>query len=71
MSNGEVMIIVLIVTLIKKMLFNEILLNEILSNPEYKISQYFPNPYSHLGRNVKVELDLPDDAARFKRSNKR
>ena len=26
----------------------------------HKMSQYFPKPYNHFGRNVKVELDFPN-----------
>ena len=46
MSNGKVMKIHLIAGLIKEKL--------------YKISQYFPKPCNCFGRNVKVELDLPN-----------
>ena len=44
MSNGKVMIILLIVALITKRL--------------YKMNQYFPKPYDCFSGNVKVELDL-------------
>ena len=34
-----------------------------------KISQYFPEPYSHLG-NIKVKLDLPSYEATLQLSNR-
>ena len=44
MSNGKVMIIILLVGEIKCTL--------------HKMSQYFPKPYIHFGRNVEVQLNL-------------
>ena len=44
MSNGTIMIILLIVEMIKKVLL-------------YKMS-YFPEPYNHSTHKIKVKLDL-------------
>ena len=44
MSNEKVMIIILLVGEIKYTL--------------HKMSQYFPKPYIHFGRNVEVQLNL-------------
>ena len=50
MSNGKVMIILLIARLMKKTL--------------YKMSQYFPKPHNRFSGNVKVELDLSNYATK-------
>ena len=51
MSNGNSMITVLIVGLIKKI--------------SYKMIQYFPKPFnSHLGDSIKVKIDLSNFAAK-------
>ena len=50
MSNGKVMIILLIVGLIKKTL--------------YKMSQYFPKPHEPFGREINVKVDLSNYAAK-------
>ena len=55
MSNGKNMIIHLIVGLTKKTL------NEI---PSYKISQYFPNPFTSFGGNTNVKVDLSNYATK-------
>ena len=44
MPNGKVMVILLIVGEIK--------------NTLHKMSQYFPKPHIHFGRNVEVQLNL-------------
>ena len=44
MSNGQVMIIHLIVGLIRKTL--------------YKMNQFFPKPYRNFGGDVKIELNV-------------
>ena len=51
MSNGKVIIILLIAGLIKRTF--------------YKKSQYFPKPYRSFDGNVKVELDLSSYAIKF------
>ena len=50
MSNGKDMIILLIVELIKKTL--------------YEMSQYFPKPYRRFGGNINVKLDLSNYATK-------
>ena len=51
MSNGNSMITVLIVGLIKKI--------------SYKMIQYFPKPFnSHLGDSIKVKIDLSNFATK-------
>ena len=54
MSNGNVMIVHLIVGLIKKTQSNECI----------KMSQYFPKPYEPFGENVKVKVDLSNYATK-------
>ena len=52
MSNGNLtMIICSVAGLIKKLLL-------------YKLSQYFPNPYERFSKNVKIKLDLCNQAAK-------
>ena len=55
MSNGKVIIILLIAGLIKRTF--------------YKKSQYFPKPYRSFDGNVKVELDLSSYAIKFDLKN--
>ena len=55
MSNGKVIIILLIAGLIKKAF--------------YKKSRYFPKPYRSFDGNVKVELDLSSYAIKFDLKN--
>ena len=50
MSNGKVMIILLIVGLIKKTLS--------------KMSEYFPKPYKIFGENINAKVDLSNDATK-------
>ena len=50
MLNGKDMIILLIVGLIKKTL--------------YEISQYFPKPYKNFGGNINVKVDLSNYATK-------
>ena len=50
MSNGKLMIIILIIGQIKKIL--------------YKMIQYFPKPYDRFGGKVKVELDFSNYATK-------
>ena len=50
MSNGRVIIILLIVGLIKKTL--------------YKMSQYFPKPYEPFGRDINVTVNLSNYATK-------
>ena len=54
MSNGNVMIVHLIVGLIKKTQSNECI----------KMIQYFPKPYERFGENVKVKVDLSNYATK-------
>ena len=55
MSNGKVIIILLIAGLIKRTF--------------YKKSQYFPKPYRSFDGNVTVELDLSSYAIKFDLKN--
>ena len=50
MSNGKVMIILLIARLMKRTL--------------YKMSQYFPKQHNRFSGNVKIELDLSNYATK-------
>ena len=45
------------------------LIARLMKKTLYKIRQYFPEPYNFFGRNVKVELDLPNYATKVDLKN--